>query len=144
MRGIVALILGIGLAANGLIMLVVPSTWYAIVPGVAETGPFNAHFIRDIGVAYLVCGAALAWFALERIAQPAALAAAAFLALHALVHLWDAAAGREHAHQLLLDVSTIFLPPVLAFWITLAPGRGPKFEDKEKRDDQVVSAAVDR
>jgi hypothetical protein len=143
MRGIVALILGIGLAANGLIMLVVPSTWYAIVPGVAETGPFNAHFVRDIGVAYLVCGVALAWFALERIAQPAALAAAAFLALHALVHLWDAVAGREHAHQLLLDVPTILLPPVLAFWITLAPGRGPT-QRQEKRDDQVVSAAVDR
>ena len=143
MRGIVALILGIGLAANGLIMLVVPSTWYAIVPGVAETGPFNSHFIRDIGVAYLVCGAALAWFALERIAQPAALAAAAFLALHALVHLWDAAAGREHAHQLLLDVPTIFLPPVLALWITSAPGRGPT-RRQEKCHDQVVSAAVDR
>jgi hypothetical protein len=122
MRGTAALILGIGMAANGLIMLAVPSTWYAIVPGVAEAGPFNAHFIRDIGVAYLVFGAALSWFALERIAQPAVLAAAAFLALHALV--WDAAAGREHAHQLLLDVPTIFFPPVLAFWITLAPSRG--------------------
>jgi hypothetical protein len=139
MRGIVAL-LGIGLAANGLIMLVVASTWYAIAPGVAETGPFNAHFIRDIGVAYLVCGAAMVWFALERIAQPAALAAAAFLALHALVHLWDAAAGREHAHQLLLDVPRYFCR---RFWITLAPGRGPT-RRQEKRDDQVVSAAVDR
>lgn len=25
-------------------------------------GPFNAHFVRDIGAAYLVAGAALAWF----------------------------------------------------------------------------------
>ena len=142
MRGIAALILGIGLAANGLTMLAVPGTWYAIVPGVAETGPFNPHFIRDIGVAYFVCGAALAWFALDLIAQPAALTAAAFLALHALLHLWDAAAGREHAHQLLLDLPTIFLPPVLALWITLAPGR--QTQRQEKYDDQVVSAVVDR
>lgn len=143
MRGVVALILGIGLAANGSMMLAVPSAWYAIMPGVAATGPFNPHFIRDIGVAYLVCGAALVWFALDWIAQPAALAAAAFLSLHALTHLWDATAGREHAHQLLLDVPTIFLPPVLAFWITLAPGRRPT-QRQGKYDDQVVSAAMDR
>ena len=98
MRGVVALILGIGLAANGSMMLAVPSAWY-------------------------VC--------------------AAFLSLHALVRLWDATAGREHAYQLLLDVPTIFLPPVLAFWITSAPGRRPT-QRQGKYDDQVVSAAMDR
>jgi hypothetical protein len=56
MRGVVALILGIGLAANGSMMLAVPSAWYAIMPGVAATGPFNPHFIRDIGVAYSSAG----------------------------------------------------------------------------------------
>ena len=117
MRRVVALILGIGLAANGLIMLAVPAGWYAMVPGVAESGPFNAHFVRDIGVAYLVAGTALAWFALDRAALPAALAGAAFLALHALVHLWDAAAGREHAHQLIVDLPSVFLPPALAILI---------------------------
>jgi hypothetical protein len=39
MRDLVALVLGIGLAANGLIMLVVPAEWYAAVPGVVDTGP---------------------------------------------------------------------------------------------------------
>ena len=38
---------------------------------------------------------------IEPRARAAAQAGAAFLALHALIHLWDAAAGREHAHQLL-------------------------------------------
>ncbi len=61
MRGLIAGIVGIGLAANGLVMLGVPAAWYAAVPGVAATGPFNAHFIRDIGIAYLLCGAALTW-----------------------------------------------------------------------------------
>src|SRR6476619_8027266 len=59
MRGAVAWILGIALAANGLVMLGAPAAWYAAVPGVAATGPFNAHFIRDIGVAYVLCGASL-------------------------------------------------------------------------------------
>ena len=52
-------LLGLGLVANGLVMLTVPAIWYARVPGVVDTGPFNAHFVRDIGAAYLVCGLAL-------------------------------------------------------------------------------------
>jgi len=139
MRGLVAWVLGIGLAANGLIMLAAPAGWYAMVPGVADTGPFNVHFVRDIGAAYLVAGATLPWFAVNWAARPAALAGAAFLVLHALVHLWDAAAGREHAHQLLVDLPSVFLPPALAIWI--AWRRNP---NEEKRDDQMVSAAADR
>jgi uncharacterized protein YjeT (DUF2065 family) len=118
MRAIVAWIVGLGLVANGLTMLAVPDAWYGLVPGVPQTGPFNPHFVRDIGAAYLVAGASLVWFALDRAARPAAFAGAAFLAIHALVHLWDAAAGREHVHQLLIDLPTIFLPPALAIWIT--------------------------
>lgn len=125
MRNVVAWLLGIGLAANGLIMLAVPAGWYEAVPGVVDTGPFNAHFVRDIGVAYVVAGAALVWFALNRNAWPAVQAGAAFLALHALVHLWDAAAGREHVHQLLVDLPTVFLPPAVAIWIAwIPPGCG--------------------
>ena len=115
MRDLVAWMLGLGLAANGLVMLGFPVDWYATVPGVIDVGPFNPHFIRDIGVAYLVSGAALVWLAVTPAARLlAAQAGAAFLALHALIHLWDAAAGREHAHQLLIDLPTVFLPPALA------------------------------
>jgi uncharacterized protein YjeT (DUF2065 family) len=121
MRVAVAWIVGLGLIANGLTMLGGPRDWYGLVPGVDQTGPFNSHFVRDIGAAYLVAGAALIWFAIDREARPAAQAAAAFLALHALVHLWDAAAGREHVHQLLVDLPTVFAPPVLAIWIAWPP-----------------------
>ena len=121
MRAIVAWLLGLGLMANGLVMLGVPADWYAWVPGVADTGPLNEHFVRDIGVAYLVAGASLVWFAIDAGGRPAAQAGAAFLALHALIHLWDAAAGREHVHQLFIDLPTVFLPPALALWIAWAP-----------------------
>jgi hypothetical protein len=123
MRGLATSILGLGLAANGLTMLAVPADWYATVPGVVDTGPFNPHFVRDIGVAYVVAGAGLVWFAMRPKARSAAQAGTAFLALHAAVHLWDAAAGRAHAHQLLVDVATVFLPPVLALWIAWSPWR---------------------
>jgi hypothetical protein len=84
---------GIGFGGHGLIMLAVPAIWYTNVPGVVDTGPFNGHFVRDVGATYVVCGTALLWPA----ARPAARIRAAFLALHALAHLWDAAAGREAA-----------------------------------------------
>ncbi len=140
-RLIVAWIVGLVLIANGLTMLAVPESWYALVPGVPQTGPFNPHFVRDIGAAYLVAGGTLLWFAVDRSARPAALAGAAFLAIHALIHVWDAAAGREHAHQLLVDLPTVFLPPVLAIWIAWPPG--PLAHEKEKQNDQMASKPLD-
>lgn len=117
MRRVVAWILGIGLAVNGLAMLAGPHAWYISVPGVPATGPFNPHFVRDIGAAYVIAGASLLWFACDPAARPAAMAGAAFLVLHAAVHLWDAAAGREMAHQLFVDAAIIFLPAGLALWL---------------------------
>lgn len=117
MRTVLAWVLGVGLAVNGIMMLIAPANWYSAIPGVAETGPFNPHFVRDIGAAYLTTGASLLGFAVHPAFPAAAQAGAAFLALHALVHVWDAAAGREHARQLFVDSPAVFLPPVLAIWI---------------------------
>jgi hypothetical protein len=41
---------GIFLSVNGLFMLVAPLVWYEFIPGVTDTGLFNQHFIRDIGL----------------------------------------------------------------------------------------------
>jgi len=118
MRNVVTWVLGLGLAINGVMMLTAPDAWYIAIPGVAETGPFNAHFVRDVGAVYLAAGASLLWFAVRPAAWVAAKAGTAFLTLHALVHVWDIAAGREHAHQqLLTDLAAVFLPSVLAIWI---------------------------
>jgi hypothetical protein len=114
-------LLGLALVANGLIMLTLPAIWYAHVPGVVDTGPFNAHFVREIGAAYLICGLALMWFAMRPVVRPAAQIGAAFLAVHALIHLWDTAAGCAAVEQLLVDVPTVLLPPALAIWITWSP-----------------------
>jgi len=71
-------------------MLVAPFHWYADIPGVTETGPANAHLIRDVGCAFLVTALALLWFAVAPMrAWPAVLAGGAFLFSHASVHVWD-------------------------------------------------------
>lgn len=82
------LVLGLFHIANGLFMLVAPGVWYVMVPGVVDTGPFNAHFIYDIGMAFVASGAGLAWGA--RAGRGAALiacAGAAWPVLHALIHI---------------------------------------------------------
>src|ERR1700677_2366352 len=128
MRKILAWVLGAALAANGLFVLGDPAAWYAAVPGVTMTGPLNPHFVRDIGCAYLMAGATLAAFAVDARARPAALAGGAFLALHALVHLWDMASGREDLHHFVQDLPGVFLPPAIALWLPGASVPSPQGE----------------
>lgn len=87
-------ILALGLAGNGLTMLLSPGYWYEHVPGVSLTGPLNTHFVRDIGCAYMAASAALAWGLLDaRLARPMTALAALFLVLHAAVHLYELSMG---------------------------------------------------
>ena len=76
MRTKLAWFLGLLSAVNGAFMMMAPAAWYPIFPGVVQSGPFNAHFIRDIGAAFLVAGVGFVWFANDSRARPAALAAA--------------------------------------------------------------------
>src|SRR3546814_5141163 len=57
------LIAAVTCIANGAFMLAKPLDWYVFVPTVVTTGPPNAHFIRDIGLAYLGSGLILLYAA---------------------------------------------------------------------------------
>ena len=50
MQRSLAAILAVPTLLNGLAMLVAGPFWYGTVPGVTATGPFNPHFVQDIGV----------------------------------------------------------------------------------------------
>ena len=141
MRTKLTWVLGLLAAANGVFMLVAPAAWYAIVPGVPDTGPFNTHFIRDIAAAFLVAGGALVWCARDARARPAALGSAAFFTLHALVHLSDAITGRESIYQPVHDLPTVYLGALLALWIAWPISSLAK---EEERDAQVVVKAANR
>ncbi len=121
MRHALTVLLALILAANGLLMLIAPEPWYHLIPGVSSTGPFNPHFVRDIGCAYLVCGGAFFWMARDAQARPAALIAAIFLLLHALTHVWDGLAGRESIEHLISDIPGVFVLPALALWLSFRP-----------------------
>jgi len=117
MRLRLAWFLGLLSVANGVFMMVAPATWYPLLPGVVASGPFNGHFVRDIGAAFVIAGVGLLWFANDSRARPAALAAAAFLGLHALIHISDLFAGRENLYYVALDIPTVYLSALLALWI---------------------------
>lgn len=135
MHKILGLIVGLALAADGLFMLADPAAWYAAIPGVAMTGPFNPHFVRDIGCAYVVAGAGVAALAVDARARPAALAGGAFLALHAFVHFWDWASGREALHTFINDLPPVFAPPAIVLWLARPGSASRKGEDHAEMVD---------
>lgn len=115
----IAVVLGISALANGLFMLVSPVDWYFAVPGVTTSGPFNQHFIRDIGLTFLLVGAAF----LVGAARPGQRAAAwgvsaVWLCGHALFHLWEVAAGICGPSALVRDFAAVSLPAILGLFIT--------------------------
>lgn len=114
MRRLLAAILAIPTLANGLVMLAAGSRWYETVPGVTDTGPFNPHFVQDIGLAFLMSGLALAARAWKPRYWPAAVAGAGFLAAHALLHLVLIAGG--HSHHVASDLLAIVVPSALALY----------------------------
>src|SRR3954454_19841860 len=108
------------LSGNGLAMLFAGLWWYGVVPGVTATGPYNPHFVRDIGAAYLVVGASLAAYAWRpRDAWPAVCAAAGFLTLHAGVHVFDAACGTRPLADVTRDFGGIYVPALIALVFAL-------------------------
>lgn len=116
-----AIVLGLGGLANGVFMLVSPEAWYFAVPGVTTTGAFNQHFIRDIGLIYLLIGAGLLiGAALPHLRVLLWAATATWLSGHALFHFWEVAVGICSASAIPRDFLAVTLPAIattlLALW----------------------------
>lgn len=114
------LVLGGANLANAAWMLAAPASWYARLPAaVPDTGPFNAHFVRDIGSAFAVVGCALVAGALRPALRVPALALSAlFYVLHALVHVTDTVTDRLPASHWLIDLPGVYLPAVILVVMT--------------------------
>ena len=100
---------------NGAWMLFSPFSWYTHLPAaVPHTGPFNQHFVRDIGVAYLVAALGFGWCAkhLGR-CRPVHIGLTVFFVGHALIHLVEILAGQLPGSHWLIDAPGVFLPALL-------------------------------
>ncbi len=73
--------------ATAIYMFGAPRAFYDGTPGVAMMGPYNTHFIRDAGLAFLTSGAALLWGGLKK-HRPVAVYGAVWPCLHAAFHIW--------------------------------------------------------
>ena len=114
-EGLVLLVFGGVSIANALWMLAGPMHWYQELPAaVPDTGPFNAHFVRDIGCAFLASGVALVWAARDAARRyPLTAVAAVFLFCHALLHAYDTLRGALGHDHWLLDLPGVYLPGLL-------------------------------
>jgi len=100
---------------NGAWMLLFPQSWYTDLPAaVPHTGPFNAHFVRDIGVAFIVSSVAFAWSArnIDR-SYPIHIGLTLLFTGHALIHVVDILTGHLPTEHWLIDLPGVFLPAVI-------------------------------
>lgn len=98
-------------AGNGAVMVVDPLRWYATTPGLTETGPFNVHFVTDIGFIYLAAGTGfLAWAVRPALGVGMLALAALWPALHAGFHLASMAQHMGHGIGLVTELLGVCLP----------------------------------
>jgi hypothetical protein len=108
----ILLLLGIGAAANGLVMLFASDAWFARIA--SDTGPLNVHLVQDVGAAYLTAGVASAWAArAPHWRTPLAASAAVFLGLHGAIHVAEVLGGVQPPAHLLEDFPGVYLPVLL-------------------------------
>lgn len=117
------LVLGLfaaGNLANAGWMLGAPEHWFQNLPaGVPDTGPFNEHFVRDLGAVMVVMGLALVWAAARRAVRVTVLyIVSGFYVLHALLHVWDTARGFLGPEHWALDAGGVYIPMVLVLAVT--------------------------
>ncbi|MEH6691113.1 MAG: hypothetical protein V7774_08015 [Pseudorhizobium pelagicum] len=105
-------------------MLYDPEGWYFFVPGVTDTGGFNQHFIRDIGIvqAFIAAAYVLGTFKPTRRTELWT-AAGLWLVAHGSFHFWEVAVGICSSSVIIRDFPAVSLPAVFgimasgwAFW----------------------------
>lgn len=126
---VVAVVVAALFVANGVFMLLAPQTWYFAIDGVSDTGPFNQHFIRDIGFIYAITGGCVALGVISPAGRAALwLSAGAWHASHAAFHVWEVIVGICGADALVRDFAGVTLPSLLTLGMGLyawrrSPGR---------------------
>ncbi len=111
---------------NGLVMIVAPEFWYQQTPGASATGPFNIHFVRDIGIAFLAAGSGLALGVSQKklTANDIAFVSMVFLAGHGLLHLFEMIAMGALLNAAMRDFVLIVLPVLIAIFCLMKLERG--------------------
>lgn len=124
---ILIILAGVNLA-NGVWMLADPKLWYTDLPAaVPDFGPYNEHFIRDLGFVFLTLAWALGWAARRPAFRlPLVVVTTLFYAFHAAGHIFDTARGFVDASHWWVDVPGVYAPAALLIGLTVALVRAPQ------------------
>ena len=126
----ILIIIAILYMANGLIMLAAPLLWYQLTPGVVETGPFNSHFIRDIGLAFVGAScSALLIFSTQYKKFAIIAAPIIFIGGHGAFHLLEFFHHQTFAIDIARDMALIVIPSIL--FCTLLISHHSKMENSK-------------
>ena len=105
--------------ATGLYIAVLPHDFYLNAPGARETGPYNMHFIRDVGFAFLTSAVAIGYGVYAK-QKAVMLFGAAWLLIHGLFHLtlW-VVHGMPLDRAAMVDAAVVSIPAVAVFVLCL-------------------------
>jgi len=105
--------------ATGVYIAVLPLDFYQNGPGVSATGPYNMHFLRDVGFAFLVSSAAIA-YGLYRNQKAVMVFGALWLLIHGLFHLtlW-VLHGMQLDGAAITDMILVTIPAIAVFLLCL-------------------------
>jgi hypothetical protein len=112
---------------NGIAMFFAPSTWFFQgVPGVPETGPFNAHLVADSGTFFIAVGVGLLIAGCDPRRHVAVVIVAAIANLfHSILHLYSHEAGLLSLEHLGTEITGIYIPTLLLITIAIILLRSP-------------------
>jgi len=114
-------VLGVFSLINGIEMFFTPSIWFfRLVPGVPETGPFNAHLVADGGTFFIAMGVGLLIAGFDPARHYAVVIVAAVANLfHSILHLYSHEAGLLSLEHVGTEVIGIYLPTLLLIAIAM-------------------------
>ncbi|MEI2300868.1 hypothetical protein [Ensifer sp. MJa1] len=121
-------------------MLYDPEGWYYFVPGVTDTGMYNQHFIRDIGIiqGFVAIAFLVGMFKTERRLELWT-AATLWLIAHACFHYWEVVVGICSASVIVRDFPAVSLPAIFGIvactWAAMSSSEWPRVQ-RAKLDAQ--------
>lgn len=124
-------VLALGNLANGLWMLADPQLWYTDLPAkVPDFGPYNEHFVRDLGFVFVTLAGALGWAARRPAFRvPLVAVTTAFYVFHAAGHVFDTARGFVDPSHWWVDMPGVYVPALLLVallaWLVRRDGAAP-------------------
>jgi hypothetical protein len=116
---------------NGLWMIADPAGWFTGIPAaVPDTGPFDPHLVRDVGVAYTVCGLGLAWCAMHlEHALAVNTGVVVFNVGQAATHVADIIEGRLPPSHWSIDTPAVFAPTIALIIAFVRVARRKRIEE---------------